>query len=128
LDDNLSTQSTESVNSSVQVSIANISPPQLFAQGFHDMVQAVKRSAGHTGREEGLSQHSALEDRLTSELRGSAYHSVRSVACRLRNGVLTLDGQVSSYFHKQMAQTVVLRQLDRSIAVVNQLRAVGQTT
>jgi hypothetical protein len=48
------------------------------------------------------------------------------VACRLRNGVLTLHGRVPTYFHKQVAQSIVLQRLDGSVAVDNQLRVVGR--
>ena len=60
-----------------------------------------------------------------TELLGSSYLSVRQVACRLRDGVLTLQGHVPSYFHKQVAQAMVLQCLDRSVRIDNQLRVVG---
>ena len=68
---------------------------------------------------------SAVEARARTELLGSSYLSVRQVACRLRDGVLTLQGHVPSYFHKQVAQAMVLQCLDRSVRIDNQLRVVG---
>jgi hypothetical protein len=67
----------------------------------------------------------ALEALVRSELVASAHACVRRVACRLRDGVLTLHGQVPTYFHKQVAQTVVLERLNRSVPIDNQLRVVA---
>jgi hypothetical protein len=72
-----------------------------------------------------LGKQSALEDQIRSELGASAYACVRGVACRVRDGVLTLHGQVPTYFHKQVAQTLVLQRLSRSVNIDNQLRVVA---
>ena len=42
-------------------------------------------------------------------LRRSPYAAVRNVSCEDRHGVLFLRGQVSSYYHKQVAQEAVAR-------------------
>jgi osmotically-inducible protein OsmY len=42
-----------------------------------------------------------------ARLRRSAYAPVRRVLCAYENGVLTLFGQLQSYFHKQLAQEAV---------------------
>jgi hypothetical protein len=73
-------------------------------------------------------QKLALEAQARSALVASPYACVRTVACLLRNGVLTLHGQVPSYFHKQVAQTVVLQRLNRSIPIDNQLRVVTRVS
>ena len=39
---------------------------------------------------------------------GSPYAEVRRVACEFHEGMLSLRGRVSSYYLKQIAQTVVL--------------------
>lgn len=68
---------------------------------------------------------SRIEREVRSALQRSTYGSVRHVTCRMRQGVLTLHGDVPSYFQKQIAQTVVQRQLDGSAAIVNLIRVVG---
>ena len=42
-----------------------------------------------------------------SRLQQSAYHGVRRVKCEFNDGVLTLRGCVSSYYLKQITQTLV---------------------
>ena len=42
-----------------------------------------------------------------ARLRRSAYAPVRRVLCAYEDGVLVLFGQLSSYFHKQVAQEAV---------------------
>ena len=42
-----------------------------------------------------------------SRLQHSAYHGVRRVKCEFHDGVLTLRGCVSSYYLKQITQTLV---------------------
>jgi osmotically-inducible protein OsmY len=41
-------------------------------------------------------------------LRQSPYPPLHGVACRFRDGVLTLTGRVPSYYLKQIAQSLVL--------------------
>jgi osmotically-inducible protein OsmY len=40
-------------------------------------------------------------------LRASPYRQVRTLSCEHREGVLVLRGQVSSFYHKQVAQEAV---------------------
>jgi hypothetical protein len=61
-----------------------------------------------------------------AELQKCAYREVREVQCELTNGVLKLVGSVPSYFHKQMAQAFVLRQLGTLPIIDNQLRVVDE--
>jgi hypothetical protein len=42
-----------------------------------------------------------------SRLQQSPYPEVRNVSCEVRDGVLLLSGRVSSYYFKQLAQTLV---------------------
>lgn len=81
-------------------------------------------------------QTSPLETRQTIEraagtrLRRSGYHTVRSVSCRFRHGVLILEGRVPSYYLKQIAQTRVgglagVEKLDNRVQVVTP-RALGE--
>ncbi len=43
------------------------------------------------------------------QLRESAYYSIRSVRCDFHEGVLTLRGCLSTYYLKQVAQTLVAK-------------------
>ena len=45
-----------------------------------------------------------LEDRLRRRLRASSYAGLRNVNCDCQEGAVTLRGEVSSYFLKQVAQ------------------------
>ena len=68
-----------------------------------------------------------LTAQITVELGNSSYHAVRRVGCELRDGTLTLRGQVPSYFLKQIAQTVVRRGLHASVRIDNRVEVVHQT-
>lgn len=59
-------------------------------------------------------QESDDRDEVTQavmELRRSGYAELRRIVCDVCDGALTLTGHVPSYYHKQLAQTLVLRQL-----------------
>lgn len=62
----------------------------------------------------------AVEAAAEARLRQSAYPEVRRVTCRFREGVLTLQGRVSSYYLKQIAQTLVFR-VEGLVAIDNRL-------
>ena len=53
------------------------------------------------------SEKEVLEATAKCRLRQSCYPEVRGVACDSHEGVLTLRGRVSSYYMKQVVQTVV---------------------
>ncbi len=55
-----------------------------------------------------------------SHLLRSPYGPVRRVTCDYQEGVLTLKGKLSSFFHKQVAQETVIR-LEGVNAVDNQI-------
>jgi len=40
-------------------------------------------------------------------LKLSGYHALNGLTCSFDDGVLTLDGRVGTFHHKQLAQTVV---------------------
>lgn len=42
-------------------------------------------------------------------MRGSGYPALRSVRCHVTDGLITLQGVVTSYFLKQLAQASALR-------------------
>jgi hypothetical protein len=50
----------------------------------------------------------------------TGYRPLKTVSCRFRDGTLTLQGQVPSYFHKQMAQEAI-RRVGSIQAIINQL-------
>lgn len=50
---------------------------------------------------------SAVAAAARNRLRACAYASVRELPCDYNEGILVLRGQVSSYFHKQVAQEAV---------------------
>ena len=54
-------------------------------------------------------QKTAIESAARAVLRQSPYHEIRGVTCEFHEGVLTLRGHVSSYYSKQIAQTLVYR-------------------
>jgi len=46
-------------------------------------------------------------------LQASAYSELRGIRCSLQDGALVLDGIVSSYYLKQLAQTALREMMDR---------------
>jgi hypothetical protein len=61
-----------------------------------------------------------VETLAQSALEDSGYEFARRVECVYRDGVLTLHGAVSSYYHKQIAQTLV-RSCADPMVIDNQL-------
>lgn len=66
-----------------------------------------------------------LQERIQLALSTSPYVSGKRVMCRADRGQVTLSGQVSSYFQKQMAQETVRRfdgvEQIENLLVVNRL-------
>ncbi|HET6326249.1 MAG TPA: BON domain-containing protein [Planctomycetaceae bacterium] len=62
-----------------------------------------------------------VESQVRADLRQSSYGEVRRVTCTLKEGVLTLSGQVPSYYLKQIAQRIALARVDETVTVVNEL-------
>lgn len=73
-------------------------------------------------------QAGTLDERACREveliLRTSSHCELRQVTCRFTGGTATLTGRVSSYYLKQVAQTIVC-QLLQVQRVDNQLRVVN---
>jgi hypothetical protein len=59
------------------------------------------------------------------ELSRSSYSEVRQIRCHWRNGVLSLHGRVSRFYLKQIAQTLVLQQLE-GVALENCVEVVDR--
>lgn len=64
-----------------------------------------------------LSSESAAHE----ELRKSSYPALRKVRCRVVNRRLAISGQVSSFYLKQMAQSLLLDRFGAELVVDNQL-------
>ena len=62
----------------------------------------------------------ALTETATSQLRRAPYLELRQIVCTWRDGVLQLQGKVSSYYLRQIAQSLV-QGLEGVEAIDNQL-------
>jgi osmotically-inducible protein OsmY len=60
-----------------------------------------------------------------SRLRTSGYAQLQLISCEFHEGVLTLRGHVSSFYLKQLAQTLV-RGVDRVEEIKNRLEVASQ--
>ncbi len=65
-----------------------------------------------------------VAERAESELRRNAYFALKNIACEYREGVLTLNGCLPTYYLKQVAQEAVARldgvqRIDNRIEVVS---------
>lgn len=65
-----------------------------------------------------------LESTASTLLTNTPYQSLSKIDCRFGHGVLTLRGRVESYFLKQVAQERLLKNLDPSKEISNQLEVV----
>jgi len=65
----------------------------------------------------------AIETQVRAELQKSSYHPVRQVSCDVCRSVIRLSGRVPSFYLKQVAQTIVRRLLEVSLAIENHLEA-----
>ena len=68
-----------------------------------------------------IEQKRRIEAAAKDQLRRSAYYAVRRVSCEFDGDVLKLRGRVPSYYEKQVAQSLVLQQLESPIDFENQL-------
>lgn len=62
-----------------------------------------------------------LEDQARAELLASSYVDLRQITCRVHGQSLELHGQVTSYFLKQIAQSMLLRLFQNELRIVNGL-------
>jgi len=62
--------------------------------------------------------------RVWKRLSESPYQELRQIHCETRDGMLVLDGRVSSYFLKQVAQEIVRKMegVPKSIRIANGLK------
>ena len=71
-------------------------------------------------QEIGLSERQVVQTKAQSRLRESGYHELHPVSCDFHEGVLSLRGQVPSFYLKQVAQTLI-HQLEGVEEVNNRL-------
>ena len=64
---------------------------------------------GHDLREFSAERDQQLRQRIFAVLRDSGYWALSQLKCDVTNGNVVLSGTVSSYFLKQVAQTLALR-------------------
>lgn len=67
---------------------------------------------------------SDVVDRAQKRLQAAPYIFLRDVRCEYRQGLLILQGQVASYYEKQLAQEAVAR-LVGVAQVVNEIEVAG---
>jgi osmotically-inducible protein OsmY len=83
--------------------------------------RAGRRLLASREQETGLSKEKpSVQTEAQLRLRKSGYRQLRRVSCEFHEGVLTLRGQVSSFYLKQVAQTLIGR-LDGVGAINNRL-------
>lgn len=76
-----------------------------------------------TGPLNSLSLIDRAED-VRVELRASRYSEVRRVECDEYDGYLVLTGNVSSFYLKQIAQSLLFQRFGYSLPLVNDLRVI----
>jgi hypothetical protein len=66
----------------------------------------------------------AIEEQAQAELSNAPYLAVRRVSCQVKGGVLSLQGRVSSFYLKQVAQALLRRYLAAGFVMENRLDVV----
>jgi hypothetical protein len=61
----------------------------------------------------------------TERLRSSEYPSIRNVACLPKGDAIVLTGTVPNFFHKQLAQTWLIRFAPADLEIENKLEVTG---
>jgi osmotically-inducible protein OsmY len=59
-----------------------------------------------------------------SRLRASSHTALRGISCKADQGVLVLEGRLSTFFQKQLAQEIVAN-IEGVVQVVNQIEVVS---
>jgi hypothetical protein len=62
-----------------------------------------------------------IENEARAALRDCPYESVRSLDCCVSHDALVLSGQVTSFYLKQIAQTIVARRLNGAARIENRV-------
>ena len=79
---------------------------------------------GHLGSGEPSRTRNDLAELARSCLQANPYADIKSLECECREGVLMLRGQVSTYYHKQLAQEAV-RDIPGIASVMNGVKVAG---
>ena len=66
----------------------------------------------------------AIAAAAEARFRSSSYRALRGITCNAEQGVLVLEGRLSSFFQKQLAQEIVAN-IEGVMQVVNQIEVVG---
>lgn len=61
-----------------------------------------------------------IEKAARTRLAKTGYPPLKAITCSFRDGTLLLQGEVSSYYHKQVAQEAI-RKVDRVETIVNKI-------
>ncbi len=64
--------------------------------------------------------HCVVTQAVLIRLRSSPYFALRSLTCEFRSGEIYLEGHVSTYHMKQMAQETI-RGIDSVVVIVNRV-------
>ena len=59
---------------------------------------------------------------VAEELQAAGYRGLRGVTSHMTDGVLVLQGCVSNFYQKQIAQTIARRHLSSSVVIDNRIR------
>ena len=68
-----------------------------------------------------VDRESAVALRVHQEFQAAGYRSLRQLQSFVQEGVLVLRGRVGSFYHKQIAQTLVRRHLQPQMTIDNQI-------
>jgi hypothetical protein len=68
-----------------------------------------------------------LVSRATAALQESHYSALRKIVCKAQGACLRLTGSVPTYFHKQLAQAALLREVDGAVRIQNDLQVRSPT-
>lgn len=76
---------------------------------------------GRSAQRDGELSHDRTLHEIRARLAATGYVALRHVSCFHRDGVVTLEGDVPSFYLKQVAQTAI-RDLKAVKQIVNRLR------
>jgi hypothetical protein len=63
-----------------------------------------------------------LAEEARAEFQASSYHELHRVECQPKDGCLVITATVSSYYLKQMAQSLLVRRFGNAFPIVNDLQ------
>ena len=65
-----------------------------------------------------------LRDKIVRNFQTSPYYALRRLTCEVINGVPVLQGKVSSYYYKQIAQASAIQAIKDSRKIKNRIQVV----